>query len=144
MQVGLKKVPPSCRTVLILQYPFTPKTLTQMDNVILLVQFGGFFNAIFIAIIALLASYLLPDIKVDSFWSALVFAVVVSLVNWALGGFLNRLVSPLGFLPFRAAYLLVDAVIIYLADFFIRGFRVKNFYTALILAIILTAAQWIF
>lgn len=115
-----------------------------MDNLILLVQFGGLFNSLFIAIIALLASYLLPDIKVSSFWSALVFAVVVSLVNWALGPFLDRLVSPIRFLPFEAAYILVDAVVIYLADFFIKGFKVKNFYTALILAVILTVAQWIF
>lgn len=115
-----------------------------MDNLILLVQFGGFFNLLFIAIVALVASYLLPDIKVDNFFSGLSFAIVVSIVNWLVGGILDNLVSPLRFLPFQAAYILVDGVIIYLADFFIKGFRVKNFYTALILAVILTLAQWIF
>jgi putative membrane protein len=59
--------------------------LTLPINVITL----GLFTLVINALLILLATLIVPGFKVDGFWWALIFGVVLSLINW----FLNSLVK---------------------------------------------------
>lgn len=113
-------------------------------DTILLAQFGGIGSIISTAIIVLLASYFLDGISVDGPISAIVVAVVFALINYFIGGVLDGLVKPLGGISLGVVYWVVDAVIIYIADYFLKGFSVRDFKTAFILALVITAVQFIF
>ncbi|MCL5113568.1 MAG: phage holin family protein [Patescibacteria group bacterium] len=47
----------------------------------------GLFTLVINAAVIILTSYLVPGFKVDGFWWALLFSIVLSVVNW----FLNQL-----------------------------------------------------
>ena len=115
-------------------------------ELILLADFGGLGdigNIIIVAIVVLAASFFLEGIWVKGLISALIVAVVIAVVNYFIGPFLNQLAKPMSWLPFELAYIVVDAVIIYIADFFLKGFKVKSFIAALMLAGIITLVQFI-
>ena len=42
----------------------------------------GLFSLVINALLVMLASYIVPGFDVYGFWSALIFAVVVAIVNW--------------------------------------------------------------
>ena len=109
-----------------------------------LANFYGLGNILVVTILVLLASHFLNGIWVKGILEAFIVALVVAGVGILIEGFLNRLVSPLSFLPFQVAYIFVDAVLIYIADFLLKGFKVKDFWSALALAVVITLVQWIF
>jgi putative membrane protein len=51
----------------------------------------GLFTLVIIALCVMLVSALVPGFKVEGFWYAMIFGLVLSLVSW----FLNSLVGPL-------------------------------------------------
>jgi putative membrane protein len=107
-----------------------------------LANFGGIGNLIIVALVVLGGSYFLDGIWVKGFVSALIVAVVISVTNYFLGGILKGLVWPIKWLPFGFAYMLVDAVLIYIAHFLLSGFKVKGFWSALSLAGLIALVQW--
>jgi len=42
----------------------------------------GLFSLVINALLVLLASYLVPGFYVDGFWTALLFALVLAIINW--------------------------------------------------------------
>ncbi len=44
----------------------------------------GLFVLVINALLVMLASYIVPGFTVDSFWSALLFGIVLAIVNWVL------------------------------------------------------------
>ncbi|MGB0984430.1 MAG: phage holin family protein [Saprospiraceae bacterium] len=107
-----------------------------------LAQLNGIGNLVIVALAVLAGSYFLDGIWVKGFTSALIVAVVISVVNYFIGGMLKSIVSPIKWLPFDFAYMLVDAVLIYIAHSMLEGFKVKDFWSALSLAGIITLIQW--
>ncbi len=89
------------------------------------------------ALALLLAAYLLPSVEVADFSTAMVAALVIGLLDATLGFLLRLVVFPLTWLLPGLIYLLVNALMIYIASRFVRGFRVKNFVAALLVALII-------
>jgi len=79
---------------------------------------------------------LLDGIEVKSFVYAILVAVVIAVLNYTLGTVL-RIVS-LGILSLGVFTFFLDAILIQVADFFLKDFRVKNFWWALGLALIVS------
>ena len=104
---------------------------------------GSITNIIIVALVVILGSYILEGIWVKGLISALIVGLVIAVINLLIGEPLQKLVSPIKFLPFQAAYILVDAAIIYIADFFLKNFKVKNFWSAFSLACLIAFVQWI-
>ncbi len=94
--------------------------------------------------IILLLAYLLPQITVKSFWTALWVALLVAILNvlvgWLLSVILN--VVTLGLIT-SIVQLIVSAVVIKLADKLVRNFEIKGFWPALVIAIALAAANYL-
>lgn len=100
---------------------------------------------LFDALALLLLARVMPGVQVRSFGTALGVVIVIGLLNATVGALLRfplNLVTLflLGFI----VRLVVTAVMIRLADYFFRGFEVRNFTTALLLAIALALAASLF
>lgn len=103
---------------------------------------GGFLvRTVIIAGLAYLAERLLSGIYVKDFGAAVLLAIVLALLNATVGWLLSVLAAPLDFLTFSLfsglISLVINAIVILMADRLLSDFRVKNFWWALGLALIL-------
>ncbi len=86
------------------------------------------------AVAFFLGAQILSGVDIKSFGQAVIVALVVAFLNYTLGTVL-KIVS-LGILSLGIFTLLLDAILIQVADYFLKGLRVKNFWWALGLAAI--------
>jgi putative membrane protein len=97
------------------------------------------------AAVLLLLAYLMPAVKVRSFGTAVAVALVIGILNATLGALIRfplNLVT-LWLLSFLVR-LLVTAIIIRIVSGLFRGFEVKSFSTALIVAVAMAVAGTLF
>ena len=88
------------------------------------------------AVAFFLGAQILKGVYVKSFVQAIIVAVVIGVLNFTLGNFL-KIVS-LGVFSLGIFTWLLDAILIQVADFFLEGFEVKNFWWALGLAAVVS------
>ena len=84
-----------------------------------------------------LASYILPGVSVDTFLTALIVALVLAILNAIVKPILVILTIPITFLTLGLFLLVINALIILMADWIVPGFNVDGFLWALIFSIIL-------
>jgi len=90
------------------------------------------------AIAVVIASYLLPGVVVDNFMVAIILAVVLSLLNFIVKPILVIFTIPLTVLTLGLFLLVINALIILLADSMVSGFQVNGFWWALIFSLLLS------
>ncbi len=95
-------------------------------------------------IAVLITTYLLPGVTVDSFWTALLVAAVISLLNAVVKPVLVLFTFPLTLLTFGLFLLVINGLIIILAAALVPGFDVINFWWALAFSIIMSFVMMIF
>ena len=88
----------------------------------------------------LLTAYLLPGVHVEHYGYALLVAVVLAIVNAVIRPVLIILTIPITFVTFGLFLLVINALMILLADWLIGGFEVDGFWWALAFSVIL----WLF
>ena len=101
------------------------------------------------ALIILLVSKLVPGVKLRSFGTAIVVAVVLGVLGVVLGWFLTVLFSiiaaPAILLTFGLAYLLVrlvvNMILLWLTDKLITGFEIEGFGSLAIAALVISLLQ---
>lgn len=91
-----------------------------------------------------LTAYLLPGVDVHDYWTALLVALVLSLVNIFVKPILILLTIPLTFLTLGLFLLVINALMILLTDYFIDGFSVDGFWWALLFSLILSLFNSLF
>lgn len=90
------------------------------------------------AIVAFALSYLLSGVIIDSIWQAVVLALLLGLLNAVVKPILVILTFPITLVTFGLFLLVVNALIILLADKLLDGFQVKNFWWALLFGLLLS------
>jgi putative membrane protein len=78
----------------------------------------------------------LRGVKVTDFSRALIIGLVVAILNATLGGFLDWISTPIRWITLGLFSFVVDAIILMIADYFLKGLTIKNFWWALALAIL--------
>lgn len=86
------------------------------------------------ALVLMGAAYLLSGIEIKDFSRAIILALVLALLNATLGAVLDFVTTPLRWLTLGLFSLVIDALVIKVADYFMRGFAVRSFGWALLLA----------
>ncbi|AKD04863.1 phage holin family protein [Pontibacter korlensis] len=86
---------------------------------------------------AMLASYILPGVSIDSFLTALILALVLAVLNAIVRPVLVFLTIPVTILTLGLFLLVINAVIILMADWLIAGFDVAGFIWALLFSLVL-------
>lgn len=90
------------------------------------------------AAVAYFLPYVLSGVHVDGFSTALVFALVLGLLNLIVAPILKTLGLPITILTLGLFSLVINAVIIMLADYFVDGMKVDGFLWAFVFSIALS------
>lgn len=99
-------------------------------------------NILINAVAFFLAARFMKGVTVNDFVQAIIVALVIGLLNITLGTVLR--IMTLGILSLGVFTLLLDAILIQIADFFLKGFKVKNFWWALGLAAVVAVIDAVF
>ncbi|MDB4292325.1 phage holin family protein [Maribacter sp.] len=91
------------------------------------------------AVVAL--SYILPNVSVDSYVTAIIVAIALSLLNFIVKPIMVILTLPITILTFGLFLLVINACIILLADYFVDGFNVDGIGWALLFSLLLSFLQ---
>jgi putative membrane protein len=89
------------------------------------------------ALAVMIVAYLLPGVAVQSFFVALVVAVVLGFLNTVIRPILVILTLPINILTLGLFTLVINALLVMLAANIIPGFFVESFLTAVFFSIIL-------
>ncbi|MDC6350041.1 phage holin family protein [Zeaxanthinibacter sp. PT1] len=94
-------------------------------------------NALAVVILA----HILPGVGVESFWTAIWVAIVLSLLNLIVKPILVVLTLPVTILTLGLFLLIINALIILLADYLVPGFAVNGIWWALLFSLLLSLLQ---
>ncbi|HEX7413548.1 MAG TPA: phage holin family protein [Bacteroidia bacterium] len=91
-------------------------------------------------IAVLITAWLLPGVSIDgnSFFTAFILAIVLAFLNAVLKPILVFLTIPVTILTLGLFYLVINALIIILAERLVEGFHVRGFFMALLFSIVLS------
>lgn len=90
------------------------------------------------AIVAYLLTLILPGVHFAGFAGALIFSIVLGILNLIVKPVLNILGLPLTIVTLGLFTLVINAVIILIADYFIDSMQVDGFWWAFIFSILLS------
>jgi putative membrane protein len=94
--------------------------------------------------LALLAvAYLVPEIHVSSFMSALIAAVVIGLANILIKPILLILTLPVTIITLGLFIFVINGLLFWLAGYFLQGFDVKTISAGIIGAIFYSIISWL-
>lgn len=96
------------------------------------------------AVAVVILAKILPGVGVDSYTTAIIVAIVLSLLNFIVKPILVILTLPVTILTLGLFLLIINGIIILLADYFIGGFSVNNIWWALLFSLLLSFLQSIF
>ncbi|SEF64118.1 putative membrane protein [Halpernia humi] len=90
------------------------------------------------AVAFVLSKYFLSGVHIASFGTAIIFAIVLALLNFFVRPILSILGLPLTIITFGLFSFVINALIILLAGHFVTGMTVDGFWWALIFSICLS------
>lgn len=93
------------------------------------------------AVAVFLIAEFLPGVSVASYVTAIIVAVVLAILNLIVKPILVILTLPVTILTLGLFLLVINAIIILLADSFVTGFGVDGFWIALIFSLLLSVFQ---
>jgi putative membrane protein len=95
------------------------------------------FRILFTALGVLLAAAVVPGISVSGFWTAVLVAVVLGILNITVGPLLKLLTLPLSVVTLGFFLLVINAFMFWAASF-VKGFHVAGFWAAFFGSLIVT------
>jgi putative membrane protein len=90
------------------------------------------------SIVAFGLSYILSGVHIDTFWTAILLAIVLAILNAVVKPIFILLTLPLTLITLGLFLFVINAIIILLADNFIKGFNVEGFWWALLFSLLLS------
>jgi len=93
------------------------------------------------ALAVIVLSEVLPNVSVDKYLTAIIVAIVLSLLNFIVKPILVILTLPVTIITFGLFLLIINAIIILLADKLIDGFAVDGIWWALLFSLLLSFLQ---
>ena len=91
-----------------------------------------------IAALSFILSKILSGVHVEDFWTAILFALVLALLNVFAKPLLIILTLPATILTLGLFLLVINAVIVLLASSMVNGFEVEGFWWALLFSLLLS------
>jgi putative membrane protein len=93
------------------------------------------------ALAVVVLAKVLPGVGVDTYTTAIIVAIVLSLLNFIVKPILIILTLPVTIITFGLFLLIINAIIILLADNLIAGFTVDSIWWALLFSLLLSFLQ---
>ncbi len=95
------------------------------------------------AVSLMLVTYMVPGIKVESFYTALIAALILGLINSLIKPILIVLTLPVNILTLGLFTLVINALLFWLAATIVKGFGVAGFWPAFFGALTMSVVSWI-
>jgi putative membrane protein len=86
----------------------------------------------------IMVSYFMPGVDVDNILTAVVVAVVLAFLDSIIKPIMIVLTIPVTIFSLGLFLLVINACMVLLADYFVEGFKVNGFFTALLFSIVLS------
>lgn len=96
------------------------------------------------AVVIILTAWITPGVQIRSFWSAIVVALVLALLNIFLKPIMIVLTIPITIMTLGLFLFIINALIIYMAGKMVSGFKVNSFGGALLFSLILSVISYVF
>lgn len=91
-----------------------------------------------VAVAMILASYVIPGIKVKNFSTAFIAAVILGAVNLLLGPILRFFAAPINWLTLGLFSLVISGLLLKIVDELVDGFDVKGWLNAILGALLIS------
>ena len=95
-------------------------------------------NLVLSGLAVLISAYVLPGVTVDGFFSAIVVAVILAVVNTFIKPLITLLTLPINFITLGLFSLVINALMVMLVDAIVPGFEVDGILWALVFSIVLS------
>lgn len=96
-----------------------------------------------IALAVVITAAILPGIKIRSFGSAVLVAIVLGLLNYFVTPFMVMLSIPITIITFGLFLFVINAIVILMASALVGGFKVDGFWWALVFSIVLSFVTYL-
>lgn len=93
------------------------------------------------AVLVMLLANVLPGVEVVDYWTAILVAVVLGLLNMFIKPLIILLTLPFTILTLGLFLLVINALMIQFSGYLVGGFKVESFWYALFFSIILSISQ---
>lgn len=93
---------------------------------------GLLLNWLLSALVVMVAAYILPGVHVDNFWTALVVAIVLGVLNMLLKPIFIFLTFPITLVTFGLFLIVINALLLLLTDAIVPGFTIDGFWWAVL------------
>ena len=90
----------------------------------------------------LVVEYVVPGFSLASFWTAVVAAVVIGIVNTFIKPILQLIALPISLLTFGITAFLINVLLLWGSSKSVPGFSIADFNTALFASIVLSLTSW--
>lgn len=91
----------------------------------------------------IISAYLIPNVTVASFWTALWLSLFLGIINVVIKPVLIILTLPINILTLGLFTFVINALLIILASSVIKGFQVDGFFTAMLFSMVLSIVGYI-
>ena len=96
------------------------------------------------AVSLLIVAHIIPGIAIEGFFTALIAALVIGLVNATVGLVLKILTFPLTIVTLGIFWWVINALMLWVASSFVPGFVITSFGSAFVGAIVLALVSMLF
>jgi putative membrane protein len=96
------------------------------------------------AIAVVIGAYVIPGVSVNGYVTALIVALIMSLLNVTVKPVLVILTIPVTILTLGLFLLVINVIIIYITAALISGFSVSGFFSALMFSLVVSLVNWLF
>ena len=90
----------------------------------------------------LVVEYLVPGFELSGYQATIVAAVVIGVVNTFIRPFLQLIALPISVLTLGISAFLINVVLLWLVAYFVPGFEIASFVTAIVASILLSLVSW--
>ena len=90
------------------------------------------------ALAVVILAYVLPGVEVTDYWAALWVALALAVLRMIVKPIMVILTLPVTVVTFGLFLLVINALIILMADYFVGGFQVDGFWWALLFSLLLS------
>jgi len=98
-------------------------------------------NVLILSVAIFLVSQILPGVRIKGYLTAVVVAVVYSVINFFFGWLFTLLTLPLIIITFGLFKLVINAFMLWITDRMIKDFEIKDFFTTILAAVLITLAD---
>lgn len=84
-----------------------------------------------------------PGVHIASYWSAIVVALVMTLLNIFVKPILTFISLPITLLTMGIFLLIINAIIILIASYLVGSFHVDGFGSAILFSVVFTIISWL-